>query len=279
MGTTKFIIIVIFGASILLPIINGCDHRIDLNDTGNQSSNTGDSLYSISGIIKDSVTNSQIDSVFLSIPGDTVFLTRGGIFELRNKEPGVYKIYFSKQNYLTKFCQIELNTDTLLTVQMVDSGSFYIVDYYPLNIGATWKYHRLNGDILITEEGIEDWTVIDTNKLENGNIEYLIRTVFNGKSVEYGTTDTIDIINDIHDISITETPNHLISTPHFNSQFDRYYTESEPDTVKLFYNDGQNKLIYKIYLKKNVGMVYSYYQFFPSNIRSMYPYRIYTLIY
>ena len=203
------------------------------------------------------------------------------MFDIKNRAANTYNIYFNKTNYNTKHIQLNLSSDTSFVVQLsvkpvlIDSDT---VDYFPLTIGNNWKYHRLNGDILGAFEGTEDWTVTDTNHLENGNKEYLIRTLFNGKYVEEGTTDTIDIINDVDSLVITETEDNLISFSHFNRQFSRYYNDADPDTIKLIYNDGQNELIYNLYLVRNVGMVYSYFQFYPTNNRSMYPYRIYTLI-
>jgi hypothetical protein len=258
-----------------------CNKSLDVVENNDNSNNANKKYYSISGQIRDSLTNSQLDSVYVLIPGDTTFLSRYGSFEIKNRTENTYKIYFNKINYYTKLFRLNLNSDTSVVIQLsvkpvpIDSDT---VDYYPLMIGNTWKYHRLYGDILGAFEGTEDWTVTDTNLLENGIIEYSIHTVSNGKYVEEGTTDTIDIINDVHNLIITETQDHLLYSPHFNSQFNRYYNEAELDTVKIIYNDGQNELIYKLYLVRDVGMVYAYYQFFPINNRSMYPYSIYTLI-
>ncbi len=255
-------------------LIIGCNKSLDVVEN-NGNPNNGDNYYNISGQIRDSLNNFQLDSVYVSIPGDTAFLSRFGSFEIKNRTANTYHIYFNKTNYNSKLIQLNLNSDTSFVVLL--SVKPDTVDYYPLMIGNSWVYNKVVGTTASKQIGTERWILMNISINSDNSINYLIESEVNGFYIDPFTNDTIGVLQDTSNFVINE--NNKAITIHYplywgSTEFDRFYNENSPDTINIEFNSPYN-ISGEINLKRGVGITYLYY--FNGNTNTN-PYGTFTLI-
>lgn len=263
----------IFYIAILLTFCAGCNNQSPVESNNVDNTNQGTSakyIHKVTLLFGSAIFADTLfaDSAQVTVD-DTLRLKTDyqGILNIDSLLEGSHKITV-KHSLFSNYSQtinVQANNIFISLVPLVE-------DYFPLKIGAKWKYRfsysmYVSGEGGNADSGLVTWTITE-RKWDNSEKEFLVKANYQKTALNSGISPQTDSTS----FTIIESNNHRLSIELIDSSSNRSYflcrelqSMLVQDTVFRYYPNTNNDRIHfyaltdggagtNVYIKKNSGV-------------------------